>query len=80
MAIKSRAQENGASTKRLRRMAAVRLERIRRAAMAIRFAWDEQLDDPIVRADLDAFDECVDRLESDLAAILEYHEEPIGAD
>lgn len=76
---KSRAQENGISTKRLRRMAHIRLERIRIAASVIRQEWNA-LDDLTVDEAVRSFLEAADRLESDLAGIAEYHDQPIGAD
>lgn len=77
MSTRSRAQENGVSTKRLRRMAAVRLERIRTAVLVIRQGWD-QLDDASTDELFDRFGRHVDELESDLAGVLEYHDLPVG--
>ncbi len=73
----TRAEDANVSTKKLRRMASIRIQRIDRAAMAVRSAWDD-LDDPMVVNAFDEFDAALQKLKNDLATIAEYHELPIG--
>lgn len=72
----TRAQEAGVSTKKLRRMASLRINRMRNAVLAIEQAWME-LDDSLLGGTILAFQEATDRFEKELSEIAEYHDEPV---
>lgn len=73
----TRAQDSGISTKKLRRMASLRINRMRNAVLAIEQAWDE-LDDSLLGGTVTAFQEAIDRFEKELAEIADYQDEPVG--
>lgn len=73
---RSRAQEAGISTKRLKRMAAIRCERMRCGVLAINQAW-EPLDDQMVERAMDKVMATINEFESDLAEIAQYQDEPV---
>ena len=71
----TRAKDQGVSTKRLRRQAAIRIDRMQRAVMAIKQSWMET-DDPLLDSALDAIHAAIERFESELAEIADYLDEP----
>lgn len=72
----TRAQDSGVSTKKLRRMAALRIERMRRTALAIEQAWME-LDDPALEGVVRDFENAVNQFEMALSEIAEYQDQPV---
>lgn len=74
----TRAEDLGVSTRKLRRFASIRIERLRRISMALLVQLDEQLDDQMARSDLAKFDEAINQLETDLTGVLDYFDEPVG--
>lgn len=72
----TRAQDSGVSTKRLRRMASLRIDRMRNTVLAIQQAWDE-LDDPLLGAAVEAMQNAIDAFEAELSGIAEYQDQPV---
>lgn len=71
----SRAKEQGVSTKRLRRQAAIRIDRMQRAVMAIEQSWLET-DDPMLDTAVATIHAAIKKFESELADIADYLDEP----
>ncbi|HZF96933.1 MAG TPA: hypothetical protein VEY92_01595 [Pseudoxanthomonas sp.] len=71
----TRAQNSDVSTKKLRRMASLRIERMRNAMLAIEQAWAE-LDDSLLGGTVMQFNAAIDKFEKELAEIAEYHDKP----
>lgn len=74
--LPTRAQDAGCSTKRLRRMAALRINRMRSTVLAIEQAWD-QLDDPLLGGVVRDLQTAIDAFEKELAEIAEYQDQPV---
>ena len=72
----TRAQDSGVSTKKLRRMASLRIDRMRNTVLAIEQAWDE-LDDPLLCEAVFAIQKAIDQFQVELSQIAEYHDEAV---
>lgn len=72
----SRAQDMGVSTKKLRRMATLRIERMHNMVLAIEQAWDE-LDDSVLGGVVVSIQNSIDLFEMELREIADYHEQPV---